>query len=199
MRATRWVWRWRRNPLRRRTDVLEAWVGLAAVVLMLVAGTAVGWTTGSLAHQALRQTVRDQHRHRHPVTATTLRALPGRAAESERETTGGREGHRVVARWPGPDGGTLSGVVAVRHAARPGYRFALWTDDRGRVSGRPMDEDTAAVHAGLAGAATAAATAGLVEAVRRLVVWRLARRRYALWDRAWRRAAHTWGRADAGS
>ncbi|MEU5427138.1 hypothetical protein AB0H73_16255 [Streptomyces olivoreticuli] len=201
MRATIFARRWRRNPLRRRTDVVEAWVGAVAVVLMLLAGSAVGWVTGSLAHEALRQTVREQQLHRHLVTATALRNLPVRATETDRETAAGREGHhRVVARWPAPDGRRqFSGVVAVRQPTRAGHRFTLWTDDRGRISARPMDDDTAAVHAVLAGAAAAAGAAGLVEIARRLVVWRLVRRRYARWDRAWEQAGHTWGRAGAGS
>lgn len=201
MRATIFARRWRLNPLRRRTDVLEAWVGAVAVVLMLLTGSAIGWVTGSLAHQALRQTVREQRLHRHLVTATALRNLPVRATETDRETAAGREGHhRVVARWPSPDGHRqFSGVVAVRQQTRAGQRFPLWTDDRGRIAGRPMDNDTATVHAVLAGAAAAAGAAGLVEVGRRLVVWRIVQRRYAQWDRAWEQAGHTWGRAGAGS
>jgi hypothetical protein len=174
-------------------------VGVTAVTLMLLAGTAVGWATGSLAHQALRQMVRDQHRHRHLVTATALRPVPGRAIEPDRETTDREGHHRVVARWPGPAGEPLSGVVAIRHAAQSGYRFPLWTDDHGRVAARPMDHGTAAVHAVLAGVGAAAGAVGVLEGARRLVVWRITRRRYACWDRAWEQAAHTWGRADAGS
>ncbi|MFC5144503.1 hypothetical protein [Streptomyces aureoversilis] len=175
-------------------------MGLAAVVLMLLASPVTGWVTGSLAHEALRHTVREQHRHRHLVTATTVRALHGRPAETDREATANRDGHhRVVARWAGPDGKEHSGVVSVRHRTRPGQPFPLWTDDHGRLSGRPLDYDTAAIHAGLAGAGAATGACGLVEAVRRLVVWRLMQRRYAHWDRAWERAGQTWGRADAGS
>ncbi|MFD0384983.1 hypothetical protein ACFQ2B_30245 [Streptomyces stramineus] len=105
----------------------------------------------------------------------------------------------MVAHWPCPDGGKCSGVVAVRRPAPAGFRFPLWTDDGGRVSGRPMDRETAVIHAVLAGVATAAGVGGLVDGARRLVVWRLTQRRYARWDRAWRQAAHTWGRAGAGS
>ena len=35
-RTTTWLWRRRRNPLRRRTDVVEAWVVLALWVVPLV-------------------------------------------------------------------------------------------------------------------------------------------------------------------
>ncbi|MGW1071224.1 Rv1733c family protein [Streptomyces sp. NPDC002537] len=201
VRVTIFARRWRSNPLRRRTDVLEAWVGAVAVVLMLLTGSAVGWVTGSLAHEALRHTVREQQLHRHLVTATAVRNLPVSVTETDRETAAGREGHhRVIARWAAPDGrAQYSGVVAVRQNTPEGRQFPLWTDDRGRISGRPMDDETAAVHAVLAGAAAAAVVAGLLEGARRLVVWRLMQRRYAQWDRAWEQAGHTWGRADAGS
>ncbi len=89
--------------------------------------------------------------------------------------------------------------MAVRHHAHPGERFPLWTDDAGQAVPRPMDEAAASVHAVLAGLGAAGAAVGLVEGARRLVVWRIARRRYAQWDRAWERASHTWGRADTGS
>ncbi|MEU1376209.1 hypothetical protein ABZ442_21495 [Streptomyces triculaminicus] len=199
VRAKAFVWRWRRNPLRRRSDVLEAWAGVAAVVLVLMMGPVAGWVTGTAAHQALRATVREQHLHRHLVTATAVRAVPA-TDDAGLEARAGREGyHHVVARWPGPDGRERTGTVAARQTAVPGKRFPLWTDDLGRVSARPLDDATAAVHAVLAGTGAAAATAALVEGLRRLVLWRLARRRFAQWDRAWERAGHTWGRADAGS
>ncbi len=200
MRATAFVWRWRRNALRRRSDVLEAWVGVAAVVLMLLVGPAVGWVTGSLANEALRRAVHEQQLHRHLVSATTVRSVSGGSDGTDHQSTAGREDYRrVLARWQDPAGRLRTGLVAVRQPARPGERFPLWTDDRGQVTGRPMDDATATVHTVLAGLGSAAAAAGLLEGARRLVVWRLAQRRYAQWERSWERAAHTWGRADAGS
>ncbi|GHF04379.1 hypothetical protein GCM10010359_01530 [Streptomyces morookaense] len=200
MRAMRFVWRWRRNPLRRRSDVVEAWAGVAAVVLMLVLGTAAGWAVGSFAHGALREAVRQQQQHRHLVSAEVVRSVTGTPAEPDHESTTGREGYgRFLARWQDPDGVEHTGLVALHQAPGPADRFPLWTDDEGRIAGRPMDRATAVVHAVLAGAAAAAGAAGLVEGVRRVVVWRLVHRRYAQWDREWQQAGHTWGRADAGS
>ncbi|PHQ52209.1 hypothetical protein BLA24_08555 [Streptomyces cinnamoneus] len=189
----------RRNPLRRRSDVLQTWVGVAAVALMLLVGPAVGWLTGSLAHGALQRAAHEQQRHRHLVTAVTVRPLPG-GALGDHDGSAGRDVYRrALARWAGPDGTEHTAPVSVRQQAVRGERFPLWTDDGGRVAGRPMDPATAHVHAVLAGIAAAAAAAGLVEGARRLVVWRLTQRRYAEWDRAWERAGHTWGRAGAGS
>ncbi|MCZ9341509.1 hypothetical protein NGM37_27480, partial [Streptomyces sp. TRM76130] len=61
------------------------------------------------------------------------------------------------------------------------------------------DAATAATHAVLAGTGAALATAALAEGARRLVVWRMVRRRYARWDREWDRAGPDWGRTGTGS
>ena len=46
MRAISGLWRWRRNPLRRATDLAEAWTCLLALLLILVAGPVIGSATG---------------------------------------------------------------------------------------------------------------------------------------------------------
>lgn len=51
----------------------------------------------------------------------------------------------------------------------------------------------------LAGCGAGMLTALLVEGIRRLIVWRLDRRRDALWDQAWDRAGPDWGRTGTGS
>ncbi|WP_212765072.1 hypothetical protein [Streptomyces sp. I05A-00742] len=198
--ARRCTWRWRPNPLRRPTDVLESWIGVAALVLMLVVGPLAGLLAGSSAHAVLRQTAREQRSHRHLVSAVALHAQPVKGVTGDREGAAGRDGyHRILARWTCPDGSSRTGLVPLRGVGVPGRRFPLWTDDRGRIAGRPMDDATAAVHASLAGAGAAAGAAGAVQGLRRLVLWRITRRRYERWDRAWERAGQTWGRADAGS
>ncbi|MGW7169616.1 hypothetical protein ACWGH3_30930 [Streptomyces sp. NPDC054884] len=37
----RW-WRWRRNPLRRQADIVEAWIVLAVWTVIVLGGTLVG-------------------------------------------------------------------------------------------------------------------------------------------------------------
>ncbi|GAA2529715.1 hypothetical protein GCM10010398_13330 [Streptomyces fimbriatus] len=82
---------------------------------------------------------------------------------------------------------------------RPGDRFGIWTDGQGRVAARPLDSATATTHAVLAGFAAALVAAALAEGGRRLIVWRMVRRRYARWDRAWGRAGPDWGRTGTGN
>ncbi|MFF3326847.1 hypothetical protein [Streptomyces sp. NPDC002889] len=202
MRAAVGVWRWRHNPLRRNTDLVEAWAALVAVLLLVTAAPAAGWITGSLSDEALRQSVRVQRQQRHATTATVVRPAPSPRPSSYDPETGGADDPRrqVVAKWTAPDGSRHTGTVSTAlRRIRPGDTVTLWTDRFGRVVHRPMDDTAARVHAFFAGAGAALATGVLVECTRRLVVWRLVRRRLADLERAWAAAGPDWGLTGAGS
>ncbi|MFF4472710.1 hypothetical protein ACFYZ3_24485 [Streptomyces sp. NPDC001599] len=202
MRAIRGLWRWRGNPLRRGSDLAEAWVALTALLLILSLAPLIGVLVGGAAQNALQRSVREQHESRHRVTATVLRALERSplAVDPEGASSGEELRSRVLAAWTGPDGSLHEGPVLVG-IDRPdgGDRFAMWTDARGREVARPLDAGTATTHAVLAGTGTAVAVAALVEAARRTVVWRMVRRRYARLEQEWERAGPDWGRTGAGS
>ncbi|MFK8908144.1 hypothetical protein [Streptomyces sp. YS-3] len=201
MRSAVGVWRWRRNRLCRRTDLVEAWVALVALVLMVVASPVLGGLCGAVTDHALQRTAAREQRERHPTTAVVIGAAHERGSLADTQGAGGREGRiRVRANWTAYDGTLHTGTVAApRRAAPVGSTFRMWTDRRGIRTGRPLDSTTAHGHAVFAGLGAAAAVAGLLEVVRRLVVWRLMRRRYARLDRAWARYGPDWGRAGAGS
>lgn len=200
MRAMRGVWRWRHNPLRRRTDRIEAWVALGAALLIAFGAPLAGWFTGRAAHGTLLETVRLQHQQRHLVWVTVDRLVSRAPLDPDPETSSQRDAHlRVIARWTAVDGSAHIGQLAAPRPVESGERFRIWTDVRGRVMPRPMDADTAGTHAVLAGLGTAAAAGGLIEGGRRLVVGQLMARRFRCWDAEWKRAGQDWGRADAGS
>ncbi|MFD9225050.1 hypothetical protein ACFWDI_34785 [Streptomyces sp. NPDC060064] len=202
MRAAKGVWAWRHNPLRRATDLFEAWVALIAALLLFTAAPAAGWATGSLTDESLRQAVRNQRQQRHPVTATVLKPAPApKPAAYDPESSAAHEKRRpIIAKWTAVDGSRHTGTVStVLRTARAGDTFTIWTDRAGRVVSRPMDAATARVHAVLAGIGAALTAAGLIACARRLIVRRLVRRRYARLDQAWAAAGPDWGRTGAGS
>ncbi|MDN3292841.1 hypothetical protein QWM81_02025 [Streptomyces ficellus] len=202
MRAVFGLWRWRHNPLCRATDLAEAWVALVALLLICIAAPATGWVTGALTNASLQQSVRIQQEQRHPTTAQVLRRDDddGEAVRGFEAVIDHRMRTSLPAQWTAPDGTRVTGSVpAARQAMEPGDTFRIWTDDRGRPVNRPMTEETAREHAVLAGIGTTLMAAGLVEGVRRLVVWRLVRRRYARLDQAWAQVGPDWGRTGAGS
>ncbi|MFC7307844.1 hypothetical protein ACFQVC_26915 [Streptomyces monticola] len=201
MRAIVGLWRWRHNPLRRTTDLTEAWVALVAAALIAVAAPLAGSVAGALAQDAMHRSVQAQHENRHQVRATVERSVTQPPMDPDPETSSDRDGHRrVIANWTAPDGSRHTGtVMATLDAAEPGDRFTLWTDAVGRIVARPMDTSTATTHAVLAGLGVAAAVGAAVEGARRLVVWRLVRKRYAGWDSEWAQAGPDWGRTGTGS
>ncbi|MFF6996241.1 hypothetical protein ACFY93_15020 [Streptomyces sp. NPDC008313] len=194
------LWRWRHNPLRRTTDLAEAWLALVTMVLVLVVAPVLGAVVGSAAQDVLQRSVREQRQGRHKVPATVVRKLRGGPLDPDPESASTRDTRsRVLADWTAPDGTARHGtVLAALKSPRPGDHFTLWTDRRGRIVGRPLDAATATTHAVLAGTGAAVLSAGLVEAGRRLVLWRMVRRRYARWDQAWDRAGPDWGRTGTG-
>ncbi|MEV3859198.1 hypothetical protein AB0J38_33430 [Streptomyces sp. NPDC050095] len=201
MRAITGIWQWRHNPLRRRSDLAEAWVALVALVLIVVAAPAVGVVAGTLSRDALYRSVQEQQSRRHEITATVVKKVAQPPLDPDPETSTARDAHsRVLATWTAPDGSAhRDRVVTALKTPHAGDTFPLWTDDRGNVVGRPLDRATATTHAVLAGFGAALAVTGLVEGTRRLVVWRMVRRRYARWDRAWDIAGPDWGRTGTGS
>ncbi|MFC9244979.1 hypothetical protein ACFT7S_13345 [Streptomyces sp. NPDC057136] len=202
MRAVSGVWRWRHNPLRRATDRVEAWAALFALLLMLLAAPVIGWICGSLTDDALQQSVRAQHAERHLTRAVVVRRAdrPGQFAGDSEVASERAAQTPVVARWRTPDGTMRTGRVSTAsRVTGPGSEVRIWTDDLGRPALRPMDAPTAHTHAALAGFGVFLLSAGLIEAARRLIVWRLRQQRYAQLDRAWARAGPDWGRTGKGS
>lgn len=202
MRAVTGVWRWRRNALRRATDRREAWLALAALLLMVLAAPALGWVCGSLTNDALQESVRAQRTRVHATKAVVLRPSPHPARRvADPEVSSERSAvNSVVARWKAPDGTTRAGTVPTstrRHAT--GAVVEIWTDARGRPAPRPMDGPTARTHAVLAGTGVALLSAAVIEGGRRLIVWRMVRRRYDRLDRAWAATGPDWGRTGTGS
>ncbi|MEU2390928.1 hypothetical protein [Streptomyces sp. NPDC007369] len=198
------VWRWRRNPLRRPTDLFEAWVAFAALVCVLLVAPAVGCVTGLRVDGTLQRAAREQRQERYLVAAVVVRPAAAEAPEG----AGGapapqRQAPRrtqIVAAWTAPDGSSHQGTVpAAEEPPRAGDRFRIWTDLRGRLVTRPLDPGSASAHAAVVGLAAAVGAAVLAETARRIVVRRLVHRRYLLLDRAWAAAWPDWGRAGAGS
>lgn len=197
------VWRWRRNPLRRPTDLFEAWVAFTAVVCVLLVAPAIGCVAGRQVDVTLQQAAHEQRHERYLVPAVVVRPAPEPPAGASADPSAQRQAPQrtqIVASWTAPDGSSHQGTVpAAEEPPRTGDRFRIWTDTRGRLVGQPLDPTAASIHAGMVGLAAALGAAALAETVRRMVVRRLMHRRYIRLDRAWAAAGPDWGRAGAGS
>lgn len=184
------LWRWRRNPLKRRADAVEAWVVLGAWVLTVLAGVLAGLAVnGSVERQLARERVEWR-----PVPAHLTEAAPG-AAEA-----GTSSGDRVWGKvsWSGADGSAHTGQVRVGPGSALGTTVTVWTDREGRMVTQPATEAQAGVRAALIGALVGLSAAVVPFVGGRVLCGRLERRRVEQWDAEWARFGPLWGgrRAD---
>ncbi|MBB1243245.1 hypothetical protein GL263_06655 [Streptomyces durbertensis] len=193
-RAVAGLWRWRRNPLCRRTDRAEGWLALTALLCVVLGAPAAGLAAEQGAERALAATARHQHEDRRQVVATVVRVLPGGGGGRTDPADDPRADQRVLTVWSAPDGRLRRAAVTLAHRARAGDRVRLWVDSTGRVTTPPLDGATVASTAAAAGTVVAVAAAAAVETVRRLVLGVMLRRRWERWESEWSRAGPGWGR-----
>ncbi|GAA3141321.1 hypothetical protein GCM10017687_67510 [Streptomyces echinatus] len=139
-----WLWRWRRNPLKRRADVVEAWVVLGACLLTVLAGVLAGLAAAGSVERGLAR----ERAERRPVVARIVALVPGSSpAQNSHASAGERIWTKV--RWTAADGSAHTGQVRVEPGSRAGTPVTVWTDPggpaplpahqrvRGRLPGHP--------------------------------------------------------------
>ncbi|MFI9424026.1 hypothetical protein ACIG54_10760 [Streptomyces achromogenes] len=185
------LWRWRRNPLKRHSDVVEAWIVLAGWLLALL----VGIVAGAAAAQTSESAFAARLARLHPVSAV----LTDGAARTP-AAAGGYDDGRVWAtvRWTDAAGSVRTDQVKVAPGAPPGSRVTVWTDPSGRVVPAPVTGTAADVQAALTGALVAPAAGALVWGGVRLLRGSLIRRRMAEWDEEWKQVGPRWGNLSGG-
>jgi hypothetical protein len=180
-----WLWRWRRNPLKRRADKVEAWVVLGAWLLTLLAGVLAGTgTTEAVEHSLARERVEWR-----PVEARLVADAPGTAGQGA-PATGDQVWAKVA--WTAPDGAPNTGQVRVRPGSAAGTVVTVWTDPEGRLVTRPATASQAALRASLIGALAGASAALVPFVAGRALCGRLQQRRIDLWDTEWDRFGPMW-------
>ncbi|WAZ19513.1 hypothetical protein STRCI_000569 [Streptomyces cinnabarinus] len=180
------LWRWRSNPLRRREDIVEAWIVLAVWVAVLVGGTLAGLVTAHAAEQVFAQ----QRGDRHATKAVLLADVP-KAANS----VGPASGHAVAeVRWTADDGTARTDETLVARGQKAGAEIVVWLDGRGALAIEPMSRTEAAVESAALGSAAALAFTGVVFGVGTVARWRLDRRRVARWGPEWEVVEPEWRR-----
>ncbi|MEV6667520.1 hypothetical protein ACIQSP_22705 [Streptomyces nigra] len=182
-----WLWRWRRNPLKRRADALESWVLLAVWAAMVLAGVLTCLTTAGTVERGL---ARERAEWR-PVVALLGDDAPGRAGAR----TASSNAERVWAEvhWSAPDGSPRSGQARVRPGSPAGTPVTVWTDPEGHLVGRPANPAEAHTRATLVGGLAGLCAAAVPFVAGRALRTRLESRRIEWWGREWARFGPSWG------
>ncbi|MGW9031205.1 Rv1733c family protein [Streptomyces sp. NPDC055722] len=178
-------WRWRSNPLRRREDVVEAWIVLAAWTVAALGGTAAGLVTAHAADETFAQQRADRHAV-HAVLVTDV-AQPAPALRAP----GGKAFAEV--RWTTPDGAASTGLTQVDTGLKAGSGVVVWQDGHGTLAAAPTSSGEASVEAGVLGAFAGLALTGAVQTVGAFARWRLDQRRTDAWGREWDLVGPRWG------
>jgi hypothetical protein len=171
-------WRWRANPLRRRSDVVEAWIVLLTDVLMTVGAVVVG----VLAFFQVDHTAQLQAGQRHPVQAVVRQDAHHPAASALYVSPSGDRA-RVPVSWQAPDGTPRNGSAVVRDGVKAGQQIRIWVDAHGNLTEKPSSPVMVGVQSAMAGGLAAGGFCALVLTGRHLTLARLNRRRAAEWDR----------------
>ncbi|GGV51539.1 Rv1733c family protein [Streptomyces griseoflavus] len=183
-------WRRRRNPLRRRTDRLQTWIGLGVLVAVLAVAPVTAVVVGDVARGHYEDLARHQTQTRYETDATLTRDAPRHpepGSDEEKHTRYPVE-VRVVTR----EGRTRTTRAEVRPGLSADNTVRIWITEDGEATEPPLTSKEvrsrttgwallAAMGVALTGAAAHALTA--------LV---LRRRNLADWDTAWAETAPRW-------
>ncbi|WP_367325223.1 DUF3592 domain-containing protein [Streptomyces sp. HUAS ZL42] len=186
-------WRWRRSPLRRRSDVVAAWTALVAAVLLLVGAPLTGAFVGAWAHGDGQKIAARQQAERHRVRGEVV----GKVPDALPSVDGRQHSYRVTVRWTEPGIGARTTTARVPSGTRSGDVVDVWFDTRGRSVAAPMSGTAVWQHTltmGVCAAGGAAAVVLLGHAVVRRVALR---HRLEEWEREWARTEPEWTRRKA--
>ncbi|WP_155056074.1 Rv1733c family protein [Streptomyces blattellae] len=178
------LWRWRSNPLRRRDDIVEAWIVLIVWAVVLVGGTLIGLVTAHAADEVFDR----QREERHAARGVLVADVPAPAVWAD--PASGRALAKI--RWTTPDGRTQTGKTLVSTGQKAGAEVVVWLDSHGDLVPEPPGATAAAVEAGILGTAGALGLAGAAFGAGALARWRLDRRRYDRWGREWDLVGPQW-------
>lgn len=187
MGATVRMWRGRHNPLMRRSDVAEGWIGVATAVL--VAGLAP--LTGAVLAGNVDAQLLSQQQGWHRTSAV----LTQDAASAATAVTTGQDTGKAQAtvRWTAPDHSVRTAPAQVTAGAKAGSTTLIWTDPSGRLRHQPMTPHQTGVLSDLAGACAAGGVCVLLLGGRRIIVrGALDRWRARAWERAWAEVEPRW-------
>ena len=128
----------RRNPLLRASDRVEALVVAVAVLVSLLA-VPVAAAVGTAVHDSRRDVYAQQHHNRHLATATIT---DGTAAQNLSRTITAT----MAARWTAA-GSERTGAVETQSATKAGDHVAIWVDDNGALTDGPTPTSRAGADA----------------------------------------------------
>jgi hypothetical protein len=176
-----------RNPLTRRSDLIEVWLVPAAIAAFLALSPLVAGAAGMWVHADNAAAHRAQAAW-HRVTAVLLQAAPGPMMS---DNGGNSWVAWTAARWTA-GGRSQLGRVPAAAGTRAGSTVPVWLDRAGNARLPPLTADQARGRVIEAASVALAGLAILLAGMALLGRWVLDRRRLASWETAWLSVGPQW-------
>ncbi|WP_435860929.1 Rv1733c family protein [Streptomyces spiralis] len=183
-------WRLRRNPLRRRTDLFQAWLGLVLLPTVLAAAPVAAYLAADAAHRHYTHTADRHTQIRRHTTAVLVQDAPRHPEPGSAEEKNTR--YPAEVRFTDAGGRTRNATTDVPPGLRAGSTVHVWADAHGGIHGPPLTPDQIrsrtmgwAILAALSVIALGSAGYGAVTLV-------VHRRNLAAWATAWSGTAPRW-------
>jgi hypothetical protein len=177
------------NPLRRRLDVIEAWLLPAVIAVFLAFGPLLVGGADAWAH-ARNAAVQQDQRSWHQVPAVLLQAVPGPVMSDNGANSWTTW---TPARWTS-GGRPHSGLVPATSGTSAGSTVPVWLDRAGHVRAPPLTAAQVRDRATVAAIAALTALAVFLAAVALIGRRLLDRKRLAGWGTAWLSVGPQWSR-----
>lgn len=183
--------RWRENPLRRHSDVVEAWTALVVAVLLCLgaplAGVVAGWWAHDYAHTVAATQRARLHEVRAEVVGLDAATQPGVG-------TGQGSSYQAKVRWTDPRTGGHTATTTVPPESRQGTTVTVWLDSHDRPVPAPPGATAVWQHTLTMGVCATGGTAAVILLGNAVVRRTANRHRMAEWERDWARTEPEWRR-----
>ncbi|MFC8362961.1 hypothetical protein ACFUIY_24190 [Streptomyces griseorubiginosus] len=184
------LWRWRRNPLRRGTDLARAWIGLGLFLAVLAALPAAMILVGDTARAHWTKTARHEMATRHDIPAVLVDDAPRHPEPGSDEAE--KALYPATVRFTDPRGHTRTAETDVEPGLTAGSAVRIWVTAGGELTDAPLTTEQVRDRA-VGCAVLAAMTVGLLGAgAYAYADHRFERLNLARWEAAWARTAPRW-------
>lgn len=180
----------RRHPLRRRVNVVQAWLAVALFVVIAAATPVVAVATGESVYAHGVQDARTALRERVPVTATLLSDATNTTPASEVAVPHAQ--YAVNARWYDTRGVEHTGEITPDTGGTTGQVVPIWIDASGEPVAAPLRHTQIVQRAVGIASTSALAFAGILCLLYVAVRRGLDHRRLEGWQEAWASVEPVW-------
>lgn len=184
------LWRLRRNPLRRRTDLIHAWITVGLFLAVLAALPAAVFWAGDTAYRHHTATARHQKATWQHTPAVLVHDAPRHPEPGSYEAK--KTLYPATVRFTDPHGRARTAKTDVAPALSAGSVVRVWVNAEGKITGPPLTTEQIRDRAIGTALLAAMAVPLLGAAAYGYAHRRLERHNLAQWDTAWAETAPRW-------